>query len=194
MFNKWNFYVVRKPRMDVLVTGGAFFGRQAQYYGKYCRPWTLISDQSPYVPDGCKPQLRSASRKLHRFAALYTRVCVRGSMCMWPSARTILGYLQNGRVHPLRGARPRASPALSILVYREFLKALATAMRLHFARGKTTGKRTGKEIRPFLARFLCVRGEGEGSAGETRENGGNLRRSIWTFRFIYLPSSVIISG
>lgn len=153
MFNKCDFYIVRKPRVDVLVTGGAFFGRQARYYGKYCHPWTLISDQSPYVRMAAS---RSCDRP--RGSCIGSPHCTRARVCACTERTYDTRILREwGCIH-YGGARPRASPALSILVYREFLKAPAPATRLHIARGETTGKRTGKEIRTFLARFLCARG------------------------------------
>jgi len=92
----------------------------------------------------------------------------------------------------------RASPLRSILVYREFLKALAPGLRLCkrscillATETKGTNEKEDTPSTSFAVRSWCAFPDrGVGNARKRR----NLRRSIWTFRFIYLPPSVIILG
>lgn len=144
--------------------------------------------------DGCKPQLRSASRKLHRFAALYTRVYT----CVYVQVHVRYSRILREWGASITGCEVvRASPALgsglSGISKGARRAGNACATRLHFARGAARRReQTGKEIP--AASFVLGAISPTVAREETHENAVNLRRSIWTFRFIYLPPSVIISG
>jgi len=104
-----------KPQR-MLITVEAFFARQVRYY---------IDWQPKLRADDCKPQLRSASRKLHGFAA----PCMRACLCAHVCKCTYNTWILREWGASITGCECASSPR-SILVYREFLKALAPGQRL----------------------------------------------------------------
>lgn len=116
--------------------------------------------------------------------------CALARMCA--SACMILGYLEN-RMYPLRECEAaRTSPALD-----SGLSGISKGARTGNACTNVAAfcSRRDEEIereRRYRRPRRSWRDVADRNAGNARKQR-NLRRSIWTFRFIYLPPSVIIS-
>lgn len=117
--------------------------------------------------------------------------CALARMCA--STCMILGYLENG-VHPLRECEAaRTSPVLDSGlsgISKGVCDGNVCANAAAFCSRRDEENEQERRYHRSCRSWHDVPDRNAENARKRR----NLRRSIWTFRFIYLPPSVIISG